>query len=133
MAVLTDTGRQWIVDKLRATGGTAVGVVQASPNDNMKWIGWGTGSTAEAVGNTALATAATEARVSGTTSSPSSRVHRVVGTLTVAGADKTITEVGLFDQLAAGGTMLIRALFTGIPLVVGDQIAFTIDYTQVTP
>lgn len=132
MAVLTDTGRQWIVDKMRATGGAAVGVIQASPNDDMEWIGWGTGSTAEGVGNTALTTAGAEARVQGSKSSPSARVMRVVGTIT-ATADKTVTEVGLFDQQAAGGTMLIRALFTGIPVVTGDQITFTIDYTQVTP
>jgi hypothetical protein len=132
MAVLTDTGRQWMVDKMRATAGGAVGLAQASPNDDMQWIGWGTGGTAEGVGNTALTTPASEARVQGTTSSPSARVHRVVGTLTAAGT-KTITEVGLFDQLASGGTMLMRALFTGIPLEANDQITFTLDLTIVTP
>lgn len=129
MAVLTTTGKQWIVDKMRATAGGASGTAQASPNDVMKYIAWGTGATAEAVGNTALATAAAEARVAGTVTSPTAALHRVVGTLTSA-TGQTITEVGLFDQLAVGGTMLIRALFTGIALLSGDQIQFTMDFTQ---
>jgi hypothetical protein len=129
MAVLTTTGKQWIVDKMRATGGAAAGTAQASPNDQMKYIGWGTGTTAEAASQTALVTAAAEARVAGTITSPSAALHRVVGTLTSA-SSQTIAEVGLFDQLAAGGTMLIRAVFTGIALQSGDQIQFTIDFTQ---
>jgi hypothetical protein len=92
-----------------------------------RWIGWGTGSGAEAVGNTALTTPAAEARVSGTISSPSAAVHRVVGTITSA-STQTITEVGLFDASTAG-VMMIRALFTGIPMVSGDSIAFTLDLT----
>ncbi|MEO7443581.1 MAG: hypothetical protein ABIW46_08625 [Acidimicrobiales bacterium] len=128
MAVLTTTGRQHIADKLRATGGAAVGLVQASPNDTMKFVGWGTGATAEAIGNTALATAAPEARVSGAMTSPSAAVFQVVATIVSAGT-QTITEVGLFDQLAAGGTMAVRALFTGIPLLAADSISFTISVT----
>lgn len=129
MAVLTSTGRQWTVDKMRATGGGAVGSAQASPNDTMKYVGWGTGATAEAIGNTALATPAAEARVAGTITSPTAALHRVVATITSA-SGQTITEMGLFDQLASGGTMLIRALFSGLPLLVNDQIQFTVDFTQ---
>lgn len=129
MAVLTTTGKQWTVDKMRATGGAAAGTAQASPNDTMKYVAWGTGATAEAAGNTALATAAAEARVSGAITSPTAALHRVIAALTSASA-QTITEVGLFDQLATGGTMLMRALFTGIVLAIGDQITFTLDFTQ---
>lgn len=129
MAVLTTTGKQWIVDKMRATAGGAAGTSQASPNDTMKYIAWGTGATAEAVGNTALATASAEARVSSAITSPTAALHRVIGTLTSA-SGQSITEVGLFDQLATGGTMMIRALFTAIALLSGDQIQFTIDFTQ---
>lgn len=96
----------------------------------MKYVGWGTGATAEAIGNTALATAAAEARVSGTMSSPSAAVFQVVATIVSAGT-QTITEVGLFDQLAAGGTMMVRSLFTGIPLLAADSISFTISVTIV--
>lgn len=128
MTVLTTTGKQWLSDKARASAGAALGTSQASPNDTMKYIGWGTGATAEAVGNAALAVAAAEARVVGTMTSPSAALVRVVGTITSA-STQNITEVGLFDQLAAGGTMQIRALFTAIPMVSGDSIAFTIDLT----
>lgn len=118
MAVFTTTGKQWVVDKMRET--VAAGTTQ-------RWIDWGTGSTAEAVGNTALHVPGGEARTSGAITSPSAALHRVIGTMTATGT-KTITEVGLFDASTAG-VMMIRALFTGIPLVSGDQIQFTLDLT----
>lgn len=117
MAVLTTTGKQWIVDKMRGTVTTS-----------QQHIGWGTGTAAEAVGNTALTTPAAEARVSGTMSSPSAALYRVTGTITSA-STQNITEVGLFDA-ATAGVMMIRALFTAVPMVSGDSIAFTIDLTQ---
>jgi len=120
MAVLTNTGRQWIVDKIRET--ITAGTTQ-------KFVAWGTGgATAEAAGNTALATASSEARTSGTITSPSAALHRVVGTI-VSTQTQTISEVGLFDASTAG-VMMIRAVFTGIPLVNLDSIAFTLDLTQ---
>jgi hypothetical protein len=129
VAVLTTTGKQWNVDKMRATNGGAVGLAQVQPNDQMKWVGWGTGTTAEANTQTALTTPAAEARVTGAITSPSAALHRVIATITSA-SGQSIAEVGLFDQLAAGGTMLIRAVFTAIPLVTNDQIQFTLDFTQ---
>lgn len=128
MAVYTTTGKQWTADKSRASAGAALGTSQASPNDTMKYVGWGTGGAAEAVGNTALTTPAAEARVVGAMTSPTAALVRVIGTITSA-STQNITEVGLFDQLAAGGTMQIRALFTAIPMVSGDSIQFTLDLT----
>lgn len=116
MAVFTTTGKQWVVDKMRGSVVTS-----------QQYIHWGTGATAEAVGNTALATPSAEARVTGTMSSPSASVYRVVGTLTSA-STQTITEAAVFDATSAG-VMMIRSLFTGIPLVSGDQIQFTFDLT----
>lgn len=113
MAVYTTTGRQWTVDKFRGTVAT-----------EQKYVAWGTGATAEAVGNTALATAAAEARTLGTMSSPSAGMYQVVGTITSA-STQTITEVGLFDATTVG-VMILRALFTGVPMVSGDSIAFTL-------
>jgi hypothetical protein len=117
MAVLTDTGEQWIVDKMRGQVTT-----------KQEYIHWGTGSTAEAEGNIALATPGTEARVQGTITSPSQGLHRVIGTLTCNATAKTVTEVGLFDA-ATSGVMAMRALFTGVPLEQNDQITFTLDIT----
>lgn len=118
MAILTTTGRQWVVDAMRGSVSTT-----------QQYVAWGTGGTAEAVGNTALATASSEARTAGTITSPSAALHRTVGTI-VSTQTQTITEVGLFDA-SSSGVMMIRALFTGIPLVSGDSIAFTLDLTVV--
>jgi len=117
MAILTTTGKQWIVDKMRGTVVTS-----------QQFVAWGTGAAAEAVGNTALTTPAAESRTTGTMSSPSAALYRVVGTITSA-STQTITEVGLFDASTAG-VMMIRAIFTGVPMVAGDSIAFTLDLTQ---
>lgn len=95
----------------------------------MGWIAWGTGATAEAVGDTALVTEASEARAVATQSQPTATTDRAVATITAAGT-KTITETGRFNQLAVGGVMLQRHLFTGIPVVSGDAITFTLDLTD---
>jgi len=117
-ALVTTVGKQWLVDKARETVGAGV---------TQKFIAWGTGgATAEAIGQTALTTPSSEARTSGTISSPSAALHRVVGTITSTTASQTISEVGLFDASTAG-VMAIRATFTGIPLVTNDSIAFTLD------
>jgi len=119
MAVYTTTGRQWTVDKMRETVGAGV---------TQKFIGWGTGgATAEAPANAALATAAAEARVIGAITSPSAALHQVVGTITSAGT-QTISEVGLFDASTAG-VMIFRAIYTGIPLVSGDSVQYTLQIT----
>jgi hypothetical protein len=99
-----------------------------------KNIAWGTGAGAEAAANTALTTEASEARtvgtITGVTTTVTGDTHRVTGTITATGL-KTITEVGVFDSsTSSSGIMLMRALFTGIPLQTGDSIAFTLDFKQ---
>lgn len=123
-AVFTTTGKQWYVDKVQD--------VAPLSNAKQEYVAWGTGATAENVSNTALATEASEARVLGTLSQPAADTDRLVGTLT-ANAGKTITESGRFNKSAsgAGEVMQQRALFTGIPLLLNDQIQFTHDL-QVT-
>jgi len=116
-AVLTTTGKQWIVDRMRGTVTTS-----------MQFVHWGTGTVAEVVGNTALGTPSAEARVAGTITSPSAALHRVIATLTSA-STQSISEAGLFDASAAG-VMLIRSVFTAVPLLAGDSIQFTFDFTQ---
>lgn len=123
MAVFTTAGKQWVIDKVQ----------DVAPLSNAKqdWIAWGTGATAEAAGNIALATEASEARVQGVLSQPAADTDRCVATLTAA-AGKTITESGRFNKSAAGAgeVMQQRALFTGIPLLTGDRIEFTHDFQQ---
>lgn len=117
--VFVQAGQDYIVDKVQNTLAGDTGV-------KPEWIGWGTGTTDPVVGNTGLETAAAEARTQGTLSQPATDTSRCVGTITCAGSGKTISEVGLFTASTAG-TLIIRATFTGIPLLVGDRIEFTID------
>lgn len=121
MAVFTTTGKQWFIDKVQD--------VAPSSNAKQEYQGWGTGATAEAVGNTALATEAAEARALGVLSQPAADTDRLVATQT-ATSGKTITEIGRFNQLAVGGIMQQRALFTGLPLLTNDRIEGTQDLQQ---
>lgn len=123
---LTTAGREWVIDKLQST----------APNSNavMGWIGWGTTATAENVADTALALedsagSPVYARAVAVQTQPTTTTDRAVGTLTSNGT-KTIVEVGRFNQLAAGGVMLQRHVFTGIPLLLNDAITFTLDLTD---
>jgi hypothetical protein len=96
-------------------------------------VAWGTGAGVASVADTTLFAEASEARVAGVstqqqTTQPND-TYQVVGTLTVAGAPKTITNAGLFDQAAVGGNMLVKGDFAGISLNVGESIQFTFKLT----
>ncbi len=114
--VLLNTGRAIITSRLKG-GGT-----------EPAYVAWGTGAGTAAAGDTTLFTEASEARVAGTTSqqtvSATNDAYRVVGTLTCAGAGKTITNAGCFDASSAGNGF-IKGDFAGVALNVGDSIQFT--------
>lgn len=92
------------------------------------YIGWGTGSTAAAVTDTALQTASSESRTNGTgskiTTTFTNDTLQVTGTITST-SSQTISEVGLFDA-STSGNMYLHGVFTGIALGNGDAIAFTL-------
>jgi hypothetical protein len=117
--VITNVGKGVYNNRLKngASGAT-------EPN----YVGWGTGTGAVATG-TALTTAASEARTAGTsslvTTTTTNDTYQVIGTITVAGSGKTISEVGLFDASTAGN-LFLWADFTGIALNVGESIQFTL-------
>jgi hypothetical protein len=94
-----------------------------------KYVGWGTGTTAAAVGNTALETAASESRTSGTqtqqTTTTTNDTYQVVAQITCAGSGKAITEVGVFSA-STDGTLFLRATHDAINVSVGDSITYTI-------
>jgi hypothetical protein len=97
----------------------------------MQYLAWGTGSVAENVADTSVTATAPTAttRVTGTLSLPVATTSRCVGTITAAGT-VTISEVGRFNIATVGGTgdtLLQRHVFTGIPLLSGDAISYTID------
>jgi hypothetical protein len=116
--VFTTVGKQWVVDKLDGT-------VVTSQNR----IGWGTGAGTAVVGDTTLFTEASETRATATLSQPAADTYRAVGTITATGT-KTITNAGLFDA-ASAGVMMIKGDFSGIPVLSGDSIEFTMNL-QVT-
>lgn len=113
--VLTQVGEEWIVDKLDE-------VVQTTGD----FLGWGTGVGTAAKADTALFVEATEARVTATRTQPATDKIRWMGTLTCAGAGKTITNAGNFTAVTAG-TLIVHGDFTGIVLAIGDKIELTIE------
>ena len=106
--------------------------------ENMKYHGCGTGTGAEAAGDTALGTESTTAlnpnstRATGSlTEGGTANVFRTVGTLTFD-AVAAVTEHGIFDQAATGGgTLWDRSMFSGstINVASGDSIQFQYDCT----
>ena len=79
--------------------------------ENFNWHEFGTGTTAEAVGQTALITPSGVARVSGTQSTPgSTNVYQSQATTSFTSA-LAITEHGIFSAVT-GGTLLDRTLFS---------------------
>jgi hypothetical protein len=104
-----------------------------------KNIGWGTGTTAAAVTDTALQTEVAPTTSGGRTVGSESRTtitntndnYQVTGTVTQAAAGPTaITEAGLFDAVTAGN-MLIHSVFAAINVGPADSIAFTFGLKQV--
>lgn len=107
--------------------------------ENMKFHGFGTGTTAEASGDTALVTelttqyASDNVRPTGTTTEGgSANVYRSVATLSPdAGGTIAVTEHGVFSQAAvAGGVLLDRSVFAAVNIVAGsDSLQSTYDLT----
>lgn len=126
--VMTDAGMNFIVDAFQNT----------KEVENLKYHGIGSGTGAEAAGNTALGTEFTtqlnpdSTRATGSlTEGASANIFRTVGTNTVD-ASVTCNEHGIFDQAATGGgTLLDRSMFSGsaVGMVSGDSLQSTYDAT----
>lgn len=96
--------------------------------ENINWHEYGTGTTAEAVGQTALITPSGVARVAGTQSTPgSTNIYRSVATTSFT-SSLAITEHGIFSAVTSG-TLFDRTLFSAINVVNGDSIQATYDLT----
>jgi hypothetical protein len=96
----------------------------AASISNFKYHASGTGAVAENVTDTALGTEVGAARIAGTNSNPANGQYRTVAVLPYI-APFTITEHGIFSQLAVGGTLWDRSVFAPIGVVSGDSIEFT--------
>lgn len=98
--------------------------------ENLKYHGCGTGTTAEASGDTALVAESTtvlnpdSTRATGTQTETSANVLKSVGTVTFDGS-AAITEHGLFSQAATGGgTIWDRTVFSAVNVIAGESISF---------
>lgn len=127
MRVVTTTGAGFIVDAFQ-------NLVEL---EIMKYHGFGTGTTAEAIGDTALVTELTtqyatdNTRPTGSQTETTSVIYRTVATLS-PDADVAITEHGIFSQAAnSGGVLLDRSKFSAVNLVAasGDSLQVTYDLT----
>lgn len=124
--LITTAGKAFIVDGWR--GAATIG--------NMKYHGIGTGTTAAAIGNTALETELTtqynpdSTRATGTlVVGASSNILQSVATNTVD-SSVAITEWGFLSQAATGGgTLFSRVVFSAVNLTSGDSLATTYNLT----
>ncbi len=128
--VITDTGVAFLVDDWDVNTASATFDITT-----LKYHGCGTGTGAEAAGDTALGTELTtelnpdSTRPTGTQSQPSANILRSVGTVTFDGS-AAVTEHGLFSQAATGGgTLWDRSKFSAINVASGDSIQFTYSCT----
>ncbi len=127
LRVVTTAGVGYIVDAFQ----------NSVELENMKYHGFGTGSGAENIANTALTTELTteyatdNTRPTGSqTEGGSANVYRTVATLDPDAA-VAITEHGIFSQAAnSGGVLLDKSLFSAVNLgATGDTLAVTYDFT----
>jgi hypothetical protein len=124
--VVTTAGVNYLRDDFAAGAGSA-------DISTFKYHECGTGTNAEAVGDTALQTPCTtvlnpdSTRAVGTQDNGTSKHYKSVGTLTFDGA-AAVTEHGLF-QATTTGTLWDRSQFSAINVASGDSIQFTYDLT----
>jgi hypothetical protein len=125
-ALVTTAGVNYLRDDFAAGAGSA-------DISTFKYHEAGTGTNAEAVGDTALQTPCTtvlnpdSTRAVGTQDNGTSKHYKSVGTLTFDGS-AAVTEHGLF-QAASTGTLWDRSVFSAINVASGDSIQFTYDLT----
>lgn len=106
--------------------------------ENMKFHAFGTGTTAEAAGDTALVTELTtqynpdNTRPTGSQTENGSQVYRTVGTVAPdSGGTIAITEHAVMSQAATGGGVCLdRSVFAAVNIVAGsDSLQATYDFT----
>lgn len=126
LRVVTTVGVGYIVDAFQ----------NLTEPENMKYHGFGTGTNAEAVGDSALQTELTtqyatdNTRPTGSTvEGASGNIYRTVGTL-APDANVAVTEHGIFSASSAG-VLLDRSVFSAVNLVSanGDTLQATYELT----
>ena len=120
--VVTNAFVNLLVDALQGISGATI--------NTFKYHDTGTGTTAEAVGNTGLETPCGEARDTGTQiEGASANIYKSVATHTYAGTFD-ITE-HILSNAAAAGTTMDRGVFSAIPVEAGDEVEWSYSLTIV--
>ncbi len=97
--------------------------------NTFKYHDSGTGTTAAAIGDTALQTqAGPSTRATGTQDTATTGHYKSSGTINYTGT-LAITEWGLFNQAAQGGTLWDHRIFSAVNVANGDAITFNYDLT----
>lgn len=109
--LVVTTGKNFIASRMKDTTDTA-----------MSHMGIGTGTTAAAVGDTALETQA--GRVSLTSTTVTDNAVAYVATFPAGTGTGAITEAGIFNA-SSGGTMLCRTVFSVINKGAADTLGIT--------
>ena len=122
--VVTTAGVGFIVDAFQ----------NSAELENMRYHALGTGTNAEAVGDTALQTELTteytgNQRASGSITEAAANIFQTVGTNTLDSGTPAVTEHGILSQQATGGgTLLDRSQFAAINLNGGNGDGLQTDY-----
>jgi hypothetical protein len=114
--LITTVGKQDIVDQLLASPG------QAKP----QYMAVGTGSTAAAIGDTALGTES--ARVALATKTRSTNVLTMTATFPAGTGTAALTEAGVFSAVSVGD-LYSRVVFSAINKGAADSLTITWTYT----
>lgn len=114
--VVTTAGVNYMRDDFAAAAG-------AADITNFKYHASGTGTVAEAIGDTALGTEVEATRSTGTQVAYATKQYQSVAAIAYT-TNRAITEHGLFSA-ATTGTLWDRSVFTAINVVNLDSIQFT--------
>lgn len=119
--VYTSAGEAVVADLIDGTSSTHI-------DDTNGYIGWGTGTTGAAKGDTDLETASSESRSQVTSSQPAADTNQWVATIQST-QTQAITEAVLFDA-STSGNAIIRSVFGAINVDNGDSVQFTFTLQQ---
>lgn len=111
--LVVTTGKTFIASRI-------VGVA----SNVMGWMELGTGTTAAAVGDTALQTAISGSRVALTSGTSATNVVTYVASFPAGTGTGAVTEAGVFNASSAG-TMLCRTVFSVVNKGAADAMSIT--------
>ena len=111
--LVVTTGKTFIASRMVGVASTVMG-----------WMELGTGTTAAAVGDTALQTAISGSRVALTSGTSATNVVTYVASFPAGTGTGAVTEAGVFNASSAG-TMLCRTVFSVVNKGAADAMSIT--------